>query len=898
VALTAAVVTLGGAVAAWSAGPPAAALGTVNAYLGAPDGGNLDGVSCVSVTECTAVGQSGGVGAYATESTGTWGAVDTLAEASTPEAALNSVSCASATSCSGVGVNGDDVPIFASDFDGTWDVTPVFASAFDAQLNGISCVSATQCTAVGVIGVSDANSRPAYVRETSGGIGDLTQLPVVGEGQLDAVSCTSASVCTAVGNDSSGPIYVRESAGTWGTPTALPFSGTGPELTGITCFAASSCTAVGFELEGSGIDTAVPAYAVESAGTWGPVTTLTPPGGHGTFEGISCVDASHCTAVGRDAGDEPIIAVDVAGTWSTVAEHPVTGGGGLLSVSCSDATDCTAVGASVGNGDQPLVLTETAGTWGSGAELATPLGGSGTFTGLSCTAHGDCTAVGATTIVPQSAITSQPFTQPFFADEVDGTWETAIEIPTAGSLDGISCVSATDCTAVGIGADNEPMVITESTGTWGPPTELSGADEATFDGVSCASATNCTAVGWGASGPVVATESAGTWGNVIEPTVAGSQGVFDAVSCSDATDCTAVGGDSKGAIAETMTAGAWAPVTAIGAGSLSGVSCQSPGSCTAVGTDLTGPDHVTQAAGTWGGTDELSVPSPDEGGDLLSISCPDPADCTAVGFVDYSSIVGSGYELNAYLWSYATESGGAWAPAVVVSSPTDTFEGLDAAVDCTSPTICTAVGSLSSPEEGGGVPADADTAPGPPTIGTATLVSATSASLTFGAPSYDGGSPVAGYTVLESSGRGYSVARTSPSCSPTSCTVTSLARGTTYTFEVEATSPAGPGAPSPPSNAVSTPPTVPGEPRLGTLHVGNRLVTVRWSAPLVTGGTPITSYTASATSGRSTFRCATATTRCAIRGLKNGTTYVVSVVAHNAVGNSKRSATRRVTPKG
>ena len=80
--------------------------------------------------------------------------------------------------------------------------------------------------------------------------------------------------------------------------------------------------------------------------------------------------------------------------------------------------------------------------------------------------------------------------------------------------------------------------------------------------------------------------------------------------------------------------------------------------------------------------------------------------------------------------------------------------------------------------------------------------------------------------------------------------------------------------PRPPVNLTATP--------------GNTHATISWTAPTNTGGSPITSYTATASPGDKSCMTTTATS-CTISGLTNGTTYSVSVTASNAVGTSDPS---------
>jgi titin len=76
---------------------------------------------------------------------------------------------------------------------------------------------------------------------------------------------------------------------------------------------------------------------------------------------------------------------------------------------------------------------------------------------------------------------------------------------------------------------------------------------------------------------------------------------------------------------------------------------------------------------------------------------------------------------------------------------------------------------------------------------------------------------------------------------------------------------------------------------------GNSQVTLNWTAPQNTGGSPITAYSVSGTPGGS---CTTnGATNCVVTGLTNGTAYTFALVASNAGGASQPVSSNTVTPE-
>ncbi len=159
------------------------------------------------------------------------------------------------------------------------------------------------------------------------------------------------------------------------------------------------------------------------------------------------------------------------------------------------------------------------------------------------------------------------------------------------------------------------------------------------------------------------------------------------------------------------------------------------------------------------------------------------------------------------------------------------------------------------------------------------------ATLSWTAPTSDGGSAVTGYIVTPSLG---GVAQTPTVFTSTADveSISGLTNGTSYTFTVSAVNGVGVGPASIPSGLL-TPVTRPGPPTALSGIVGNGSVTLSWTPPSSDGGSAVTGYIVTPSIG-GVAQTPTAFTSTAdvepISGLANGTSYTFTVCAVNGVG--------------
>jgi chitodextrinase len=179
------------------------------------------------------------------------------------------------------------------------------------------------------------------------------------------------------------------------------------------------------------------------------------------------------------------------------------------------------------------------------------------------------------------------------------------------------------------------------------------------------------------------------------------------------------------------------------------------------------------------------------------------------------------------------------------------------------------------------------TAPGAP-VGLTAAAGDAQVSLSWQAPSSDGGAAITSYNV-------YQGGRKAATVTGTGATVKNLSNGTAYSFTVTAVNQAGEG---PASRAASATPTAaitkPGAPNGLAASPGDGQVTLSWSPPTSTGGAAITSYNVYQGGKRVAGVTGTSAT---VKNLTDGTTYSFTVTAVNKVGEGPASGAAAATPK-
>jgi hypothetical protein len=340
----------------------------------------------------------------------------------------------------------------------------------------------------------------------------------------------------------------------------------------------------------------------------------------------------------------------------------------LNAVSCADDGTCAAVGLyGVQGGDVTLAEHWDGSAW-SVETTPNPKGARyNNLTGVSCPAPTMCLAVGFTILANGGKV--RPVAE---LRSDSSSWKLKPPPKPLAALwailDTVSCVSPTDCTAVGGfikksgDAQEQPLAEHWDGASWSiekvpnPHTE----NGSSLNGVSCPAAGACDAAGSSTDFDVQQVVMAfgwngSTWARQDESDPGGGE-VSDqlSVSCTDASDCTAAGfwNDDHGvvrALVERWDGAAWTMQPAAEPAEsqfdeLEGVSCSAPTACTSVGywsPSVNGaPDHPM--AERWNGSNWQLQSTPEPPGStsaaLNGVACSAPGVCVAAGGADVNGV--------------------------------------------------------------------------------------------------------------------------------------------------------------------------------------------------------------------------------------------------------------------
>jgi hypothetical protein len=302
---------------------------------------SLDGISCTSGSECTAVGdalnvKTGFIEPLIVKGSGSaWSVVPNPGLEAGSGAMLDSVSCASATACLAVGENLTGAGLArAEQWNGKRWVTlspPSPSNSTTVGLDDVSCSAAAACMVVGFyqLGGDELTLAEAW----NGKQWTIDQTPGGSQAAFASVSCVSAAACIAVGESATATTSQVAFAASWNgkawtaTAAKAPAGRVTPELDGVSCTSASACIAVGMTSQ----DTIVNPTEAPLAETWnGSAWTLVDPAAsaHGSqvLSAVGTAGRSTAIAVGNAenviTGEQQTLAERWSGTAWTALSTP------------------------------------------------------------------------------------------------------------------------------------------------------------------------------------------------------------------------------------------------------------------------------------------------------------------------------------------------------------------------------------------------------------------------------------------------------------------------------------------------------------------------------------------------------------------------------------------------
>ena len=318
-------------------------------------------------------------------------------------------------------------------------------------------------------------------------------------------------------------------------------------LSSVTCTSVTSCTAVG---QTNSSSNGMPLVETWNGSAWS-IRSITPSDQSGWLYGVSCISEFDCVAVGSRFASKSLIMSSNSGSWKVVPSPNMGTESRLYAVSCISSTDtCVAVGFYVNASmvDQTLIESWNGKKW---------------------------------SVTPSPNVADAP-----------------------NLLQGVSCITSTDCFAVGyVPADVGQTLIESWNGSvWSiVPSPDPSSETNDLNGVSCASSHSCVAVGTfdddsaGVDEDLIETWDGTSWSATPTPEPEGTFSELSAVSCVSSKSCVAVGdyvneSEADVTVIESLAGAVWSidesPNPGNSDDTLAGARCTSSDSCVAVGDFL------------------------------------------------------------------------------------------------------------------------------------------------------------------------------------------------------------------------------------------------------------------------------------------------------------------------
>jgi hypothetical protein len=449
-----------------------------------------------------------------------------------------------------------------------------------------------------------------------------------------------------------------------------------------------------------GVLAALTTAALGASTTWG--TAIGVPGLENTADdvvtAISCSSAHNCAAAGYFRKGPGFVVNEKDEVWGTEIDVQYGVSDYLGSISCATAGSCAAGGSYTDGGghSHAFLVNKRHGAWGKPMKvpgLTRLAHGDAYLNTISCPEPGFCAAGGLYG-------DSDGHWQAYIANERNGVWHNAIEVPGSAALNAggsasvssVSCSDARSCTAGGQysgpgGAGGwHPFLVDERDGVWGMAMRVPGFAALTPGGtggvtaVSCAATDSCAAVGNynDAQHPYrafVVNERNGVWRKAIvlpglaALDVGGAEAFVHSLSCATAGSCAAAGSYTDGsgfvqAFVVRTTNGIWRKAIEVpgsealnvgGNAVAQSTSCAKAGFCGVGGFyfDGSGTEQafvVSETNGVWNtavevpGLAALNVGTGSGGqAQVDALSCGGPRSCAAGGYYVGSFAASQGF---------------------------------------------------------------------------------------------------------------------------------------------------------------------------------------------------------------------------------------------------------------